>query len=202
MAYDTLPPRGTIDKTMSALQDNGMNAVFAENGEDARSKVLSIIPEGVKIMNMTSATLASLGLDKEISESVRYDSIRNRLNKMDRETQNEEMQMLGAAPLWTIGSVHAVTEDGVVMIASKTGSQQPAYAYGATNLIWVVGAQKIVKDRDDGFKRIYEYCLPLENERALKAYGMGSSVNKILIVNEEINRDRITVVLVNEVLGF
>jgi hypothetical protein len=66
----------------------------------------------------------------------------------------------------------------------------------------MLAAKKIVKDRDYGFKRIYEYVLPLENERALKAYGTGSSVNKILIVNKEIERDRITLFLVNEVLGF
>jgi LUD domain len=202
MAFDALPSRETIDRTVAALKAKGIDVVFAETGADAASTVLSIIPEGAKIMNMTSMTLSALGLDTEINESGSYDSIRNELNSMDRKTQNEEMQMLGAAPPWVVGSVHAVTEDGVIMIASKTGSQLPAYAYGASRVVWVAGAQKIVADRDEGFKRIYEWCLPRETERALKAYGTGSGVNKILIINEEIVPGRLTLVLVNEVLGF
>jgi hypothetical protein len=202
VAFNALPSRNSIDRTIAALEKKDISVVFAETGADARAAVLSIIPEDAKIMNMTSMTLSALGIDKEINESGRYESIRNRLNGMDRGSQNEEMQMLGTAPPWATGSVHAVTAEGEIMIASKTGSQLPAYAYGATRVIWVVGAQKIVADRDEGFRRIYEWCQPHENERALKAYGTGSSVNKIMIINEEIVPGRLTLVLVDEVLGF
>ena len=122
---------------------------------------------------------------------------------MNRKNQGREMQKLGAAPEWAIGSVHAVTENGEVLIASASGSQLPAYAYGSSNVIFVVGAQKIVKNVDEGIKRIYEYCLPLESERARIAYGVpGSSVNKILIINKEFQEKRINLIFVNEVLGF
>ena len=77
----------------------------------------------------------------------------------------------------------------------------PAYAYGSSNVIFVVGAQKIVKNVDEGIKRIYEYCLDLESERARRAYGVpGSSVNKILIINKEFQEKRITLIFVNELL--
>ena len=122
---------------------------------------------------------------------------------MDRNTQGLEMQRLGAAPEFVIGSVHAVTQDGKVMIASNSGSQLPAHAYGSSNVIWVVGIQKIVKNIDEGFKRIYEHSLPLESERARKAYNMpGSFVSKILIINKEIKPGRITIIFVPEILGF
>lgn len=113
------------------------------------------------------------------------------------------MQRLGATPEWVLGSVHAVTETGEALIASNTGSQLPAYAFGVGKVIWVVGTQKIVKDREEGLGRIYEHSLPLESERAKKAYGVpGSAVNKILIVNREVQPGRITMILVNERLGF
>jgi len=89
-----------------------------------------------------------------------------------------------------------------VMIASATGSQLPAYVYGSSHVIWIVGSQKIVKDMEEGLKRIYEYVFPLENERAMKAYGMGSGVNKLLIVNKEVSLGRITIIIVKEKLGF
>jgi hypothetical protein len=97
-----------------------------------------------------------------------------------------------------------VTETGEALIASNTGSQLPAYAYGAEKIVWVIGAQKIVADREAAMKRIYEYVLPLEGERANKAYNItsGSAVNKLLIVNKENVPSRVTIVLVNEALGF
>lgn len=116
--------------------------------------------------------------------------------------QAREKQRLGAAPDWAIGSVHAVTEDGKVLIASATGSQLSAYAYGANHVVWIVGAQKLVKNFEDGLKRLYEYSLPLEDVRARKVYGAGSSVNKILIVNKEPAPERITMIIVKEKLGF
>ena len=93
--------------------------------------------------------------------------------------------------------------DGKVLIASNTGSQLPAYAYGASKVIWIVGTQKIVNDLEDGMKRIYEYTLPLESERAQKAYGVaGSAVSKLLIVNQEVTPGRITIIFVPENIGY
>ena len=121
---------------------------------------------------------------------------------MDRKTQTREMQQLGTAPEYAIGSIHAVTQDGHIMLASRTGSQMPAYAYGSSHVIWVVGAQKIVTDVDEAKKRIYEYCLPLESERAHKAYGVpGSEVSRLLLINDDIP-ERTTIIFLKEVIGF
>lgn len=95
-----------------------------------------------------------------------------------------------------------MTEDGQVVIASATGSQLPSYAYGASNVIWVVGTQKIVKNLDEAMKRVYEYVFPLEKERAMKVAGMKSSVNKILLINKEATPGRIHIIFVQEKLGF
>ena len=201
MTYDKLPSKSSIEKSISSLKSNGIDAYFVQTAEEAKKKVLELIPKGTSVMTMTSVTLDSIGITNEINQSEKYDSIRNKLMKIT-DKQGLEMQKLISSPEWVIGSVHAVTEDGKVLIASNTGSQLPAYAYGAGHVIWVVGAQKLVENIDEGMKRIYEHSLPLESERAKKAYGVsGSSVNKILIVNKEIT-PRITLIFVNEVLGF
>ena len=123
---------------------------------------------------------------------------------MDRQTQSREMQKIGSSPEYAIASVHALTQDGKAIIASNTGSQLAAEVYGASNVIWVVGAQKIVQDIDEGFKRIYEYVLPLESDRLNKTYNMttGSFVSKLLIINREIKPGRIRTIIVKQVLGF
>ena len=201
--WGELAERSRVERVMVALKANGMDAYFVETGEQAKKKALELIPASAEVMNMSSVTVDSIGLSKEILESGRFNAVRKKLMSMDRKTQGGEMQKLGAAPDWVVGSVHAVTENGEALIASQSGSQLPAYSYGASHVVWVVGAQKIVKDREEGMRRIYEYILPLESERAKKAYGAaGSAVNKLLIINKEVKSGRITLIFVNETLGF
>ena len=200
--WERLAGEESIKRAVAALKANGIEAFVVENGAEAKRKVFEILPKGAEVIDMTSITLDVIGVSKEILESGRFNSVRKKLNALDWKTQGDEMRKLGAAPEWTVGSVHAATEDGSLLIASNTGSQLPAYASSAAHVIWVVGAQKIVKDTTEGLKRIYEYSFPLEDERAQKAYGMHSGVNKILIVNKEVAPGRITVIFVKEKLGF
>lgn len=192
----------TLQETAASLKENGIETFIVQNSAEAKKKVLELVPKGAEVFTMTSETLNAIGILPEINESGSYDSIRNKLNSMDRKTQGREMQKLGAAPDYAVGSVHAVTSDGKVLIASNTGSQLAAYVYGSQHVIWVVGAQKVVKDLDEAMKRIYEYVLPLEDARMRKAMGIGSNVSKLLIVNKEFRPGRITLILVKEFLGF
>lgn len=202
--WNTLATDESIQKTIEALKANGINAMVVENGQEAKEKVLGLIPQGAEVMNMTSITLDTIGIAKEINESGKYNSARNKLSKMDREAQGLEMQRIGAVMEYAVGSIHAVTEDGKVIIASNSGSQLPAYVYGASHVLWVAGTQKIVKNVKQGLKRIYEYVLPLESKRANNAYNIttGSNVSKLLIINRENIEGRMTLILVKEKLGF
>lgn len=191
-----------VRKTIDALKNNGISAELVANREEAKKKVLSLIPEGAELMEMTSTTLDSIGLSKEI-QSGKYNLVKDKLKLMDRNTRHMEMQKLGSAPEYALGSVNAVTEDGKIIIVSNTGSQLPAYAYGSKKVIWVVGTNKIEKNLDEAMKRINEYTLKLESERAKKVYGVpGSLVGKVLIINKETNPERIHLIFVNESLGF
>ncbi len=205
-SYQEKASRATIEKTIQALAANGIEAVYAADGAEAKAKALSFIPKGAEVFTMTSVTLDSIGLSKEINESGNYDAVKTRLFKMDQKTQGREMRKLGAAPDFVVGSAHAVTETGSVVVASLTGSQLPAYVYGGGTLVWVVGAQKIVKDLEEAFKRINEHVVPLESVRARKAYGLPESFNsypaKVLVFNKEIQPGRVKMVIADEALGF
>ncbi len=202
MKWDRLADEKKLERTVLALGQRGINTVIAEHKQDAFQKVLSLIPRGAEVMDLTSTTLDQLGISKEIQESGKYASVRKKIQMAGQKEMRNAMRKMSAAVDYAVGSVHAVTEQGQVMIASGSGSQLAPYAFGAGKLIWVVGTQKIVKDLDAGFQRIQEYSLPLEDARARKVYGVGSGVNKILIVEREIVPDRITVVFVKENLGF
>jgi hypothetical protein len=121
---------------------------------------------------------------------------------MDREMQRREMRTLAASPDYAVGSVHALTEDGSLLIACASGSQLGPLVSGAGHVILVIGAQKIVSDVATGMRRIYEYCYPLEDAQARRAYGVPSGVNNILIINKVITADRVTAIIVSQRPGF
>ena len=75
------------------------------------------------------------------------------------------------------------------------------YAYGPKQVIWVAGAQKIVADLAQAFRRMWEHCVPLEDQRMKNIGYSGTTVSRILIY-EKADPGRITLILVKEKLGF
>lgn len=120
---------------------------------------------------------------------------------LDFATQAQDMKAIGGQPEYALGSVHAVTRDGTLVIASASGSQLASYAWGAANVILVIGAQKLFPDLDSARRRIYEHSLKLEDARAQAAYGQHSSVGKILEIRQELP-GRIHIVLIRQPVGF
>jgi acyl-CoA hydrolase len=200
--FTRLASEEQIAQTVQALEAHGIRAVVFENGEEARNYVLDLIPSGAEVYNSPSRTLELIGLTEDIAHPTRFQSVRARLLVLDRVTQRNEMRKVGASPDVLVGSVHAITGQGEIMLASAVGSQLGPAASGAAMVIWVVGTQKLVHTLDDGFRRIREHSFPLESERTQQAYGQASAINKLLIVNGEAYPGRITVVLVKQNLGF
>ncbi len=200
--YATLAEEARVQRTAAALESNGITVLRAADAAEARSMVLGLIPAGAQVHHGTSGSLDASGITEELDRSGRYDAVRPQIVSMDRRTQADEIRRLAASPEVMLGSVHAVTESGSLITASFSGSQLGPYANGAGRVILLVGTQKIVRDLEEGLRRIDEYAFPLEDARAQEAYGISSGVNKILIINREIKPGRITVVLVDEVLGF
>ncbi len=191
-----------IATAAAALQRNGIGSHVTGSGAEARRLVSSLLPDGAEVYNNTSQTLEAIGVADDIERSGRYQPLRLRLYRMDREMQRREMRTLSASPEYVVGSVHALTEAGSLLIASASGSQLGPLVSGAGHVILVVGAQKIVSDVPAGMRRIFEYCYPLEDARARRAYGVPSGVNNILIINNVVTPDRVTAIIVNERLGF
>jgi hypothetical protein len=192
----------TIRRTAAALEEHGITVLRARDATEARELVIGLIPEGSSVHAGASKTLDVTGIAHEVESSGRFDAIRPRIRSMDRATQGHQMRRLSAAPDVMLGSVHAITETGALVAASMGGSQLGPYLSGAGKVILVAGSQKIVRDLDDALRRIHDHVLPLESERALHAYGVQSSVNKLAIINREVVPGRITLVLVDEAIGF
>jgi hypothetical protein len=193
--------RERLEGVARALERRGIQVLLAKSAEDAKQLTLDLVPTGSEVHIALSETMAQVGITPEIEASGRYDAIRPKLLQLDRVTQGREMRKLAAAPDYILGSVHAITDDGLLLIASGSGSQLGPYAQSAGKVILVVGHQKVVRTLEEGLRRIQEYSLPLEDARMKRQGRAGSAQMKTLIIHGE-PQGRITVVLVPETLGF
>jgi acyl-CoA hydrolase len=199
--FTTLPDEPTLASAVTALEEHGFSVEVVDDLDAARQAVLARIPQGSSVMTNTSVTLQETGLADAINGGGGYESARNRMFALDFATQAQEMKAIGGQPDYALGSVHAITRDGTLVIASASGSQLASYAWGAANVIFVVGAQKLVPTLEAAHERIYQHSLVLEDARAIAAYGQHSSVGKILEIHTELP-GRIHVVLIRQAVGF
>lgn len=190
-----------IDAVTAALERNNIEAIVVDTADEARKRVLAMIPEGAEVHWAKSRTLEDLGLFPILNDSGRYDALRPRYMKMDRATQGREIRKLTAAPDYMLGSVQAVTLDGALITVSYSASQIGPYAGGAGRVILVVGSQKIVPDLDAGIRRAREHVQPYEDARLREQLGVGTRLAKLLVTFLEAQRGRTTVVLVREPVG-
>ena len=199
--FAALPDERTLAATVTALEEHGFSVEVVDDLDAARQAVLARIPAGSSVMTNTSVTLDETGIAEAINGGGTYDSARNKMFALDFATQAQQMKAIGGQPDYALGSVHAVTRDGTLVIASASGSQLASYAWGAANVVFVVGAQKLVPSLRDAHERVYQHSLVLEDARAQAAYGQHSSVGKILEIHQELP-GRIHIVLVRQPVGF
>jgi L-lactate utilization protein LutC len=200
-SYDQVASESEITATAKALTKNGFEVQVVDSKTAAKQAVVAMVPKGTEVFTATSVTLDETGIAEELN-GPEYVSLRNKMSAFwGQEDKKKEMKRVVAAPEVVLGSVHAITRDGKLMIASNTGSQLPSEAYTADKVIFVVGAQKLVTDVADGIKRIEEHSVPLEDVRAQAAYGVHTNFRKLLVINNEMP-GRITIVIVKETLGY
>jgi L-lactate utilization protein LutC len=204
MAYDTLASEDSIQKTLAALVARGITGHVVATKEEALEKVKSLIPDGSEVMTGGSVTLEQIGfIDLLKSGKHPWKNLKDAVMAEKDPTKQALLRKQSVLAQYFLASVHALTEEGVAIIASNTGSQIPSYAFTSDNVIWVVGAQKIVPTFEEGIKRLHEYVFPLEDKRIRSLYNRGTELSKLLTFYKETNPARkIHLILVKEVLGF
>ncbi|GAA2896924.1 hypothetical protein GCM10010517_61950 [Streptosporangium fragile] len=189
-----------LDRAASALRGNGYLVHLVDTAAEARKLVADLLPRDRPVFTASSETLRLSGIAADVDESGEFQSVREQAGDLGGDV--DARIRLGATPEVVVGSVHAVTEGGSLLVASASGSQLAPYASGARKAIWVVGAQKVVPDLETGLRRIRGHSLPREWRRLNDKYGQTSFIGKILILEREALPGRGTVVLVREPIGF
>ncbi len=144
-----------IKRVSESLMQNNIAVHVVDTPSDARTLLEKLLPLDKEIFTASSGTLGLSGIDQLINgPDSKFRSVRKELAKLDPATQFRQQVKLGATPDVAVGSVHAVTESGQVLVASASGSQIAPYVAGAEKVFWVVGSQKLVKDLEAGLRRI------------------------------------------------
>lgn len=204
MKYDILASKTIIEKTMEALKMRGINAEFVETKDDALNRLKELVPAGSELMTGGSTTLDQIGFSEILIHGEhQWKNLKDEILSEKDATAQMELRKRSVTADYMIGSVHAVVETGEVLVVNASGSSIPAYSFSSDNVIWIVGTQKIVPTIEEGFKRLREYCFPLEDKRMKNLGYPGSVIGKFLLFEKEINPNRkITLIFVNEKLGF
>jgi L-lactate utilization protein LutC len=204
MKYDTLASKDVIKRTMEALKARNIDVEVVDTKEDALKKIKKLIPAGKEVMTGGSTTLDQIGFTELlISGKHPWKNLKGVILSEKDPARQMELRKKSITSEYFLGSIHAVAETGEILIVNATGSSIPSYAFSSDNVIWIVGTQKIVPTLEDGFKRIREYCVPLEDNRMKNIGYQGTTIGKYLIFERETNENRkINLIFVNEKLGF
>ena len=205
MNYGTLTDAETIQKTVNALAKRGIKAFAVNSGAEALEKIKSLIPKNASVMNGSSRTLEEIGfIDYLKSGDHGWKNLHAEILAEKDLAKQTELRKQAVLSDYYLGSVHAVAQTGQFVIVSNSGSQLPHIVFTSPNLLFVVGAQKLVPDLDAALSRVREYVLPLEDKR-IKDIGMvGSAISKLLIFEREPDfmGRQVQIIFVNEKLGF
>ncbi len=201
--WDSIPSEKEIQETIKNVQDRGITVHLVKNRKEALEKIKQLIPQGSEVMNGSSTTLIEIGFVDYLKEGNHgwnnlHESI---LNEKDPKKQSDLRRKVDTSEYF-LASVNAIAKTGELVAADASGSRVGAFPFTAKNLIIVAGINKIVHNLDEALQRLREFAFLLENERAKEAYGMGSMIGKIVIMNKEMFKGRTTLILVKEKLGF
>lgn len=202
--FSKIASKETIDKVISAFNDRNIKGTFVNTKKEALETIFNIIPKDSEIATASSESLREIGfLDVLKQKKHNWKNVKDNLFAEVDHLKREELRRESILADYNIQSCHAITENGQLVIASGMGNQISAIAYASKNIVFVVGAQKIVKNLDEAFERIHNYILPLENERMKKiGFKKGTTLGKILIFEKEIREREVHVIIVNENIGF
>jgi L-lactate utilization protein LutB len=101
-----------------------------------------------------------------------------------------------------LSGVNAIAKTGELVSCDASGSRMGAWPFAAKHLVLVAGVNKIVPSLADALQRIREYAYPLEDARYQKVYGTASQIGKCVVLSNEMQQGRVTLILVNDILGY
>ena len=195
-------------KVMKGLESRNMSAYYAKSKEEALAKALELIPEKSSVTMGGAMSVHEIGL---------VDALKNGdddfIDRDDYEDKREAMLKAYDADFF-LSSVNAMTEDGVLINIDGNANRVSAIAQGPKHVLFIVGMNKVCSDVDGAMKRARNVAAPINAQR----FGLSTPCAKtgacmdckspdniccqFLMTRYSMHKGRISVILVNDDLGF
>lgn len=196
------------DTVMKGLESRNMRGYYARTGEEALKIALELIPEGSSITMGGSMSVLDIGLkDALMTDKYRF------VDRNAAEDKHRAELFAYEADVY-LGSVNAITNDGILINIDGNSNRVSAYAYGPRKLVLIVGMNKVAGDVDSALKRARNVAATMNSQRfglSTPCTRTGTCMNckspdticcNFLITRFERHKDRVHVILVDENLGF
>jgi len=191
-----------LEQTQQAARQNGFNVIVVDTPAQALEKLVGLISPGAEVMTGSSTTLEEIGFTDVLKSNPKgWKSLHRAISAESDAAKRAELRRKSVTAEFFVSSVNAITQQGELLACDASGSRVGAFPFAAKNLVIVSGVNKIVPTLQDAFDRLKNTVFPLEDARARKAYGMGSSMNKTVILSREMP-GRVTLILVKQALGY
>ena len=195
-------------KVIKGLNSRNMTGYYAADREEALKTALSLIPEGSSVTMGGGMSIHEIGLSQALKEGNWHFIDRDQI-------ADKRAAMLAAydADVF-LSSVNAMTEDGILVNIDGNANRVSAIAQGPKKVLFIVGMNKVCDDIDGAMKRARNVAAPSNAQRfglSTPCAKTGSCMNckspeticcQFLITRYSRHKDRIHVILVNDMLGF
>ena len=201
--WNQLPPDNEVSQTVEAVAQRGIAVVRAKNGKIALEMLKDLIPSEAEVMHGSSTTLVEIGYDAYVnSDESRWKDLHRAIVVENDEQKRRDLRRKSVTADYFISGANAIAQSGEIVACDRSGSRVGAWPFAAAHLILVSGTNKITPTLDDALRRVWEYAFPLENARAKRTYGAPSQIGKCVILANEETQGRVTLILIDESLGY
>jgi hypothetical protein len=206
-----------VDIVLKNLRKNLFAAHYMENSLDALSLIMNMIPKDATVGLGDSLTLKEMGALRLLQEGGYH-----YLNPWRKGILREESLALRRQALTSdifLTGTNAVTMDGKLVSIDGLGNRVAAMIFGPRKVIVVAGVNKIVEDVPEAIRRIKNVAAPVNARKHNIAADIRPPCsdtgycseckpphrlccNTVIIEGCSRDKERITVVIVGEELGY
>ena len=210
-------------RTVKNLEANNMAACFVPSREDALSLVKTLVPSSASTASGGSVTLEECGIMKYLREETAY------IDRFEKGISKEELKkrdsMIHVCDYY-LSSANAITEHGEIYQVDGTSNRISSLSYGPEKVIIVAGMNKLVPSLRSAVEKVKREAAPMNSIRLAKGSfcektgvcisphfdeenlmchadcGENTICCNTLIMKRQKIKDRVTVILVGEDLGY
>ena len=183
------------------LAEKGYITYYAENVEEARDKVLELIPKGASVGVGGSETLKAMDMINILRNGDYHFFDRYQEGLPFSEVEEIYRQALLADVFLT--SSNAITRQGQLVNIDSSGNRVAAISYGPRKVIVVAGVNKVVDTLDDAMKRLRQIAPCVETGKCMDCQIQQSVCNSVGIINHgRKTPGRFTIIMIADEIGF